>query len=102
MIQHIVLLDLPHGHDANELVAVMRGLANLVGVIDGFTGFTHGPNRDFERKSPGYAYGFNCIFTQASALKAYADNPQHQDLGAQLVALCNGGADGIFVADIET
>lgn len=102
MIQHIVLLDLPQVHAASDLAAVMQGLADLVGTIDGFTGFTHGPNRDFENKSPGYAYGFVCIFADRSALQAYANDPRHRALGARLVALCNSGVNSIFVADIET
>lgn len=102
MIQHIVLLDLPADFDAPELSAIMRGLSDLVGDIDGFTAFTQGPNLDFEKKSAGYAYGFICSFANQSALQSYTGDPRHQALGARLVALCNGGGGGIFVADIET
>lgn len=101
MIQDIVLPDLPVDFDARELLAIMRGLSDIVEAIDGFAAFTHGPNRDFEQKSVGYAYGFICNFANQSALQSYAIDPRHQALGARLVALCNGGADGIFVADIE-
>ncbi|WP_341368287.1 Dabb family protein [Yoonia sp. BS5-3] len=101
MIRHVVLLDLKAGHDAPELVSVMQGLAELSRDLEGLTGFDHGPNRDFEQKSANFGYGFICTFTDHAALQRYAGDTRHQALGARLVALCKGGADGIFVADIE-
>ena len=101
MIQHVVLLALEPGHDPAELSEIMQGLEALTAEIAGFTGFQHGPNKDFEGKSPGFPYGFICGFDSAEALHAYAMHPTHQALGARLVALCTGGADGIMVADLE-
>lgn len=97
MIRHIVLLNLRGDHDAAELTAVMTGLGQLE-----MHGFEHGPNRDFEGKTPNYPYGFICTFVDAPALALYADDPKHQALGARLVALCVGGADGILVMDLDT
>jgi hypothetical protein len=76
----------------------MNGLAGLD--LPGFASFTHGPNRDFEAKSPDHPYGFICTFADADALGTYAVHPDHQALGGRLVALC-GGADGIMVIDLE-
>ena len=101
MILHFVGLNLRADHDAAELSGVMAGLAALVSVIDGFEGFEHGPNLDFEGKSADYPYGFLCRFTNAQALSAYADDPRHKALGGQLVEMCNGGADGIVVFDLD-
>jgi hypothetical protein len=102
MIQHIVLLALRSEYDHQELADIMQRLAALTDDLAGFTSFTHGPNRDFEGKSPDFPYGFICSFTEQSALQSYAIDPRHQALGARLVALCTGGAAGILVADIET
>jgi len=102
MIRHMVLLKLAHGADLQELAAVMQGLGALKDAISGFVGFSHGPNRDFEGKSADYPYGFLCDFTDQAASQRYAQDPRHQALGGRLVALCAGGAAGIFVADIET
>ncbi|NDV02113.1 Dabb family protein [Pseudoroseicyclus tamaricis] len=99
MIRHVVLLRLQPGHDAGELGEVMAGLAGLS--LEGLTGFDHGPNLDMEGKSPGYSYGFVVTFADRAALARYAADPGHQALGARLVALC-GGAEGIFVADLES
>jgi hypothetical protein len=98
MIQHIVMLRLPDDHDPAVLAAVMDGLKTLE--LPGFTGFRHGPNRDYEDKSGDYPYGFICTFDTKDALQNYADHPDHRTLGAQLVALC-GGADAIMVIDLE-
>ena len=101
MIQHIVMLSLKDDLRPAVLQDVMGGLAALRDQITGFTAFHHGPNKDFEAKSQDYPYGFVCTFADTGALQTYADHPDHKLLGARLVALCNGGGDGIWVADIE-
>ena len=101
MIRHVVMLALSDDYDADALSEIMIGLANLAGVLPGFTFFEHGLNHDFEGKSAQYPYGFICTFTAATALQSYAENAEHRALGAQLVALCKGGAAGIMVIDLE-
>lgn len=101
MIEHIVMLRLRPGHDRAELAAVMEGLGGLIASINGYIAFRHGPNRDFERLSPGLDYGFVCSFRDTGALADYAGNPEHRALGARLVALC-GGVEGIMVIDLDT
>ncbi|MFZ3583237.1 Dabb family protein [Loktanella sp. DJP18] len=98
MIDHIVLLHLKPDHDPDALIAVMAGLAGLVGQIEGFDDFRHGMNRDYEGRSPAYAYGFVGRFRDALALAAYADDPRHRALGARLIALC----DDLLVADVDS
>ncbi|MCF7698205.1 Dabb family protein [Loktanella sp. M215] len=98
MIDHIVLLHLKPDHDAIALAAVMDGLAALVGDIKGFTAFRHGPNRDYEGRSPAFAHGFTAQFHDSLALAVYADDPRHKALGARLMALC----EDILVADVES
>lgn len=89
--------------DFNPVVLkdVMAGLMTLQKDLDGFDEFQHGLNRDFEQKSQDYGYGFVCRFADIDALQRYANHPVHKQLGARLVAMCQGGADGIWVADIE-
>jgi len=102
MIRHVVMLELNPGHDALELADVMAGLGKLVGKIDGFKAFEHGPNRDLEKKSQAYPYGFICTFEDEASLRGYAVHPDHKAQGARLVAMCQGGADGIMVMDLDT
>jgi len=102
MIRHIVMLELNPDHDKREFAEVMTDLSALTTKIEGFTQFEHGPNRDLENKSQAYPYGFICTFDDEASLHAYAGNPEHQALGARLVAMCRGGADGIMVVDLDT
>jgi len=99
MIQHIVMLSLKDDADQGELASVMDGLASLD--LPGFDGFEHGPNRDFEATTPDHGYGFICRFADAAALKTYAQDADHCALGARLVAMCQGGGDGIMVMDLD-
>jgi len=101
MIAHCVMLRLAKGHDAAELSDVMAGLRALVGRIEGYDGVHGGANIDAEGKSPDVGAGFVCHFRDRAALDRYAADPRHRALGARLVALCDGGAAGIVVYDIE-
>ncbi|SEN68401.1 Stress responsive A/B Barrel Domain [Loktanella fryxellensis] len=98
MIDHIVLLQLKPTHDPVALADVMRGLEGLVDDIDGFTAFRHGPNRDYEGRSPHHAYGFVGQFHDALALAVYAQDPRHRALAERLMALC----DDLMVADLDS
>ncbi|SLN29288.1 Dabb family protein [Pseudooctadecabacter jejudonensis] len=99
MILHAVYFD--PCDDPEELRSIMTGLADLVGQIDGFLEFSHGPNIDAEGKSSEASYGFVCTFATARALATYAQDARHRALGARLVAMC-GGAEAIKVYDIDT
>ena len=101
MIRHIVALRLIPGADERELASVMAGLDGLRDELEGFMDFRHGPNRDYESKSPEYPYGFVADFADAPALERYAVHPAHRALGARLTALCAGGGAGILVIDLE-
>lgn len=101
MILHIVMLSLKSNVQPSDLQEVMLGLDALRQQVTGFQAFQHGPNSDFEVKSPDYPYGFICTFADRGSLQTYADHPEHKLLGARLVAMCDAGADGIWVADIE-
>ena len=101
MIRHCVFLRLAAGADDAALDAVMTGLAELVEELPGCSGFVAGPNRDFENKSPDHGYGFTLDAVDAEALAAYAKDDRHKALGARLVEMCEGGARGIMVYDID-
>ena len=101
MLQHIVLMDPDGPEGLARIEAAMPILAAVCAALPGASGFAHGPNRDYEGKSARYAYGFSVIFTDRAAHLAYEGHPDHMASGAALVALTEGGYDGIFVADPE-
>lgn len=81
---------------------VICRLGELVDEIDGMLNFRGGPNRDFENKSPEYSHGFVVTFRDRAAHLAYERHPRHVELGARLVSMCRGGAEGIVVYDIDS
>ena len=85
----------------SERAEVFEGLSNLSMSLDGILSFEVGPNRDFEGKSPDYSDGFVIRFTDKGALARYAEHPEHLALGAKLFTICEGGADGIIVFDLD-
>ncbi|PWK61700.1 Dabb family protein [Roseicyclus mahoneyensis] len=101
MLHHIVLMEPDSDAGLRRIEAAMPILVALCDALPGATGFTHGPNRDFERKSARYAYGFSVIFSDRAAHLAYEAHPEHLRAGGMLVAACRGGHEGIFVADLE-
>lgn len=101
MIRHAVYCNVRDDVSEDEIRAVMKALGDLQGVIDGMIGFEWGPNRDFEGKSGAYKVGFVCTFEDEAAHARYLPNPAHRAAGARLVQLCEGGADGIIVFDLD-
>lgn len=102
MIIHCVFCNFKSDVTAEARLDVLQKLADFSQTLDGVLGFEFGPNRDFEQKSPDYSDGFVIRFTSPETLAVYAKHPTHQALGAQLVGLTQGGADGIMVFDLET
>ena len=101
MIEHCVFCAIPADVSEAGLADVMNRLESLKAEVDGMLGFRSGPNRDFENKSGSYTYGFVCTFRDREAHLAYERHPVHQAAGRDLVALCEGGYDGIIVFDLE-
>jgi hypothetical protein len=102
MLLHCVFCAIRADADPRDLQAVMDDLAALRSELEGMTDFRHGPNRDYEQKSPRHGHGFVITFRDRAAHLAYDGHPRHRDAGSRLVALCEGGHDGIVVYDIET
>lgn len=102
MIKHCVLLAVAGEKELAVVEEAMVILEALVDKVPGMLDFVHGPNRDYERKSEGYTYGFVTTFTNRDAHLTYENHPEHKRGGGMLVASCKGGLDGIFVADIES
>lgn len=101
MIAHCVFLNLSPTTDRADCQAVLDTLCVFARGLPGVSLAQAGVNLDLEAKSPDHPMGFVIHFVDRAALEAYAELPEHKALGAQLVALCVGGADGIMVYDLE-
>ncbi|WP_230374289.1 Dabb family protein [Pontivivens ytuae] len=101
MLLHCVFLNFSERYGRAERLEVLRAIAALVPLIDGLEAVEFGVNIDVEGKSPDHEEGFVARFRDRAALAAYAEHPEHRALGARLVEMCEGGADGIVVYDLE-
>lgn len=102
MIRHIVALkfrpDVTEAKKA-ELYAALKGLdAHIDGILD-FRSFAN-----VSIETP-VVRGFNDLFwfdfRDAAVRDAYVVDPEHQKVGARIVAETVGGADGVYVFDVE-
>ncbi|MHB2167431.1 Dabb family protein [Alsobacter sp. R-9] len=101
MIRHVVLIRPSASATARDVSAAMEKVAALKGVIPGILDVRHGPDVSPEGLGRGYAMGFVVDFADAAARDAYLPHPEHQKAGAALVAVAEGGIDGILVFDLE-
>ena len=101
MIRHIVLTKFKPETSKEKITAIYDGLAEVCDTLPGAGGFVGGRSQSPEEIERGYMHGFTIDFDTWDALAAYADNPKHKALGAQLVENAIGGIDGILVLDIE-
>lgn len=101
MLLHCVYCHLRDDADATALARVEGLLAGLVGQVDGMEWFRAGKNLDFEEKSPLHRWGFVTAFRDRAAHLTYEGHPDHQQAGPALVALCEGGHQGIVVYDLD-
>ena len=101
MIRHIALVKFNPDTKHTTIDAVFEGLSALVSKLAGAQDFAGGRSESPEQIERGYLHGFVIDFDSWDALKAYADNPEHQALGGQLVENAIGGFDGILVLDLD-
>jgi hypothetical protein len=100
MIRHIVHLKFPAALSADEKAALYGGLAALRGHLHGILDFQHRPNISPETPVVhGFSEMFWFDFADTTSRDAYLSDPDHQAMGARLVAAV-GGLDGILVCDI--
>jgi len=101
LIRHCVFCTFKSEVSAQERLNAVKAFEALVGQVDGLVSVDAGPNKDFEEKSAAFSHGFIVTFRDRVALGEYAEHPTHKALGAELVAKCTGGADGVMVFDLE-
>lgn len=102
MIRHIVALRFRPDTPAATKTALYEELSGLSGHVEGILDFRHFANVSVETP---LVRGFNDLFwfdfRDAAVRDAYLVDPVHQAIGGRIVARLEGGADGVFVADVE-
>lgn len=102
MIRHFVFLKYAASVSQNTRDTLMHDLAALRDKIDGFEALCTRPN--ISPETPfihGLKDMFWIDFRDAAARDAYLANETHKSIGARIMASLDGGADGIFVCDVE-
>lgn len=101
MIRHIVLIRFTPATTDAQVRDLFDELARIKGKVPGLLEITAGKSESPEQMERGYMHGFVVDFTDWAALQAYQDHPEHQALGAKLVAAAQDGKDGILCFDLE-
>jgi hypothetical protein len=101
MIRHCVLLRFAAEVNSSDKDAIYQRLASLQSMVPGFERIVCGVNSSVERRSQGFDDGFVIEFVDASARDTYLAHPDHQRAGAALVAMLEGGHEGLVVFDLD-
>jgi hypothetical protein len=102
MIRHLVHLRFRDDVDTSQKQALYDRLAGLVSRIDGVEAFHHRENVSVETPLVrGFLDMFWFDFRDAAVRDTYLVDEDHQAIGADIVSCLEGGADGVFVCDIE-
>jgi Stress responsive A/B Barrel Domain len=98
VIRHVVLVRFKPDADISKVFAALKALQ---GKIDGIIAITAGADSSPEGLQRGNTHGFTVDFVDAAARDAYLPHPEHQKVGAMIVAASVGGVDGVTVVDWE-
>lgn len=102
MIRHLVHLRFAKATSEADKQALYDQLAGLSGHIDGILDFQHRRNVSVETPLVrGFDDMFWFDFADLSVRDTYLEDSVHKAIGAQIVAKLEGGADGVFVCDID-
>jgi len=101
MIRHCVFIRLKPGFGAGERAAIYHDLTGLRAKLPGMGKLVAGPNVSPEGLGQGFDDGLSIDFDTAATRDAYLVDPDHQLIGARLVAAAEGSITGILVFDFE-
>ena len=100
MIRHIVLIRFQPSVSEARIAGLFEDLHQIKSKVPGTLAITSGKSESPEKIERGYLHGFVVDFADWAALQAYQDHPEHQLLGAKLVAASVGGKEGILCFDL--
>jgi hypothetical protein len=98
MIRHAVLIHFKPDADVPAIFAALKALQQK---IPGIISISAGRDCSPEGLQRGHSHGFTVDFVDAAARDAYLPHPEHQKVGAMIVAAAVGGIEGVTVVDWE-
>ena len=100
MIRHIVLIHFRREVCEEAIAAIFADLSQIKKKLPGMLSMTSGRSESPEQIERGYMHGFVVDFADWASLAAYQKHADHKRIGGKLVALAEGGIDGILVFDL--
>lgn len=101
MIVHMVILKVKKTVAPKEVERVFGAIGALKKEIPGIVSYSWGPYASPEGMQRGYTHGFCMTFTDAKSRDAYLPHPKHEDVKKQVLAILDGGIDGVLAFDYE-
>jgi len=102
MIHHLVLLKIRRDVPKKEVEKVFVELANLRKLIPGLLSYAGGPYSSPEGMNKGYTHAFAMTFADAKARDRYLPHPAHEQAKKLVLAVLEGGLDGVVAVDFES
>jgi hypothetical protein len=102
VIRHLVFMKYAETVPQEARDALMRDLAGLRSSVDGIEDFRTG--RNISPETPfvhGLTDMFWIDFRDVRSRDVYLANEMHRAIGSRIMASLEGGAEGIFVCDLE-
>ena len=100
MIRHCVLCRFREDVDDTVIDGLRDRLIALCDALPNVLDVDLGANASPEGLGQGFGHGFVVDFVDAAARDAYLEDETHRAFGADLVALLEGGTDGLVVFDL--
>ena len=101
MILHIVLLKYQSDITKAQKSDIYTRLGAMCEAMDGVSQFSAGPSNSPEGHEKGLKDGFTLYFDHEEARQNYLEDATHRAIGGDLVAMLEGGVDGLLVFDLE-
>jgi hypothetical protein len=95
-VRHVVLVRFKTQVNVTEIFSALKMLQDK---MPGILSISAGKDNSPEGLQRGNTYGFTVDFVDTAARDAYLPHPEHQRVGAMIVAAAEGGVDGITVVD---
>jgi hypothetical protein len=95
-IRHVVLVNFKPDAKVADIFDALKALQQK---IPGIISISAGQDNSPEGLQRRHTHGFTVDFKNAAARDAYLPHPEHQKVGAMIVAAVEGGVEGITVLD---
>ena len=99
MMTHMVLLRIRKDVPKKQVDAVFAELASLKTKIAGIRSYSAGPYSSRGGLNRGFTHGFCMTFEDAAARDAYLPHPEHEKVKKSVLAVLDGGLDGVIAFD---